>query len=171
MAPPGPVPVTVAVRPLLAGDAPRLYEAWQALREHYGATDPRIVHAPVGPDDLAVAVLEMVDRTTACAFVAEEGGQIVAFISGAIELNQPDRLPERHATVGHLYVLPTHRRRGLARELLGHVFEWARSQDGIAHVEMTVLANDDEAAAFWHAQGFAPFIQRLWAPLDGGATP
>lgn len=163
--------MTVTIRPLLAADAAKLFAAWQALREHYSGIDARIVQAPVTPADFSVAVREMADRPDACAFVAIEDERIAGFISGALERNQPDRLPEVHATVGHLYVSPPHRRRGLARELLAHVFDWARRQDGVAHVEMTVLANDDEAAAFWHAQGFTPFIQRLWAPLDVDAAP
>jgi len=30
-----------------------------------------------------------------------------------------------------------------------------------------VLARDEAAAAFWRSLGFAPFIERLWAPLPG----
>jgi len=164
--------MTATVRLARREDGPELYHAWQALRQHYAATDPRIVPTPVSEGEFVAGLREMFARQTSVTFVAEDGGQLVGFISGSIEPNQPDRLPELHATVGYIYVEPEYRRTGLGRQLFQAVADWANRQEGISHFEMAVLASDDQAAAFWRTIGFSPFIQRLWAPLgDAGDEP
>jgi GNAT superfamily N-acetyltransferase len=100
------------------------------------------------------------------SLVAEDDGQVAGFITATIEQSQPDRLPDRHATIGYLYVDPQYRRKGVGRDLVARIFAWAREQEGIVHVEMPVLANDTGAEPFWRSLGFSPFIQRVWAPLD-----
>lgn len=160
--------MTAHIRHVTAEDIPGMYRAWQEMRQHNASLDSRIVLVPVTEGEFAVAVREVMDRPASVAFVAEDGGQVAGFITGAVEQNQPDRLPERHVTVGYLYVDPRHRRSGIARSLVESVKGWAAKQDGVNHLEMVVLSHDDSAARFWQAVGFAPFIQRLWAPLDAG---
>ncbi len=162
-----PIPVNQAtIRPATPGDGPALFEHWQRARQHNAAMDRRIVHAPVTRDEFTLDFQQMLKRPAAAAFVAEANGEIVGFVSGSLEANQPDRLPERHATIGYLYVEDSHRRQGIARRLFEGVAEWAARQDGVSHFEMTVLAADEGAAEFWRSIGFTPFISRLWAPLS-----
>ena len=160
--------MSVVIRPTRASDSPALYESWQTMRTHNAGVDPRIVLATVSEQDFADATAAILERDESASFVAEEEGRLVGFITGGVEANQPDRLPERHVTVGYLYIDPSARRQGVAKRLVGSFAEWAKTQDGVSHLEMTVLAADTEAAAFWREAGFTPFIQRLWMPLDGG---
>ncbi len=175
MATPRPVPLTAfQVRPAVPADASAIYLLWLRARAHNARIDPRIVLAPVGPEQFEAALRTQLERNTASVFVAECGGRIAGFISGAIESAGPDRLPERHATIGYLWVEPPYRRRGIARALVDAIARWAAAIDGVRHFEMPVLAADDEAARFWAALGFRPFISRLWAPLGfepGEAAP
>jgi GNAT superfamily N-acetyltransferase len=163
--------MTATVRPAREADGPAIYRAWQALRTLNAGIDPRVIQVPVSEVEFMAGLRDGFNRPNARVFVAEAGGRIAGFISAAIEVNQPDRLPERHVTVGYLYVDPAHRRQGVARALLEAVREWARSLEGVVHLEMTVLEADGEAARFWEAAGFRPFIQRLWAPLDAHDAP
>lgn len=159
--------MTIEVRSALPGDGPALYEAWQALREHNAAVDGRIIPAPVSRDEFVAGLEIVLDRATSATFVAEDEGTMVGFVSGSIERNQLDRLPEQHVTVGYLYVEPTYRRLGIGRRLFEAIRGWAACTDGVSHFEMTVLAGDRQAADFWRALGFSTFIERLWAPLAG----
>lgn len=159
--------MTARVRPASPADGPALYRHWMALREYNAAVDRRVILAPVSENEFLAGFAETLQRDGSVAFVAEVDGELAGFISGGLGLNQPDRLPERHATVGYLWVADSFRRRGLGRELFDAVAGWAGSQDGVSHFEMPVLAADTEAERFWQAIGFTPFIQRLWAPLDG----
>ncbi len=128
--------------------------------------DRRVIPAPVTEPEFLADLEQALARKASVAFVAQVGEELVGFISGAIEANQPDRLPERHATIGYLFVDEPHRRSGIARALFGAVAAWASEQEGVSHFEMTVLAADEGAAAFWRSIGFSPFISRLWAPLS-----
>lgn len=158
------------VRPAEERDIRVLYLAWQELRQHNAKQDSRIRPTPVSEVDFAIAVRELRDRPRSLTLVAEEEGNFAGFLTASIETNQPDRLPERHATIGYLYVLPAYRRRGLATELVRYAFDWARQQEGISHVEMSVLEHDAAARAFWESLGFSPFIRRVWASLEPAAS-
>ena len=157
--------MAVIIRTTREDDATAIYKLWVVLREYNSSTDSRITPAAVSAEEFAIAVSEIVKRPTSTAFVAEEPGHVVGFVSGGLERNQPDRLPERFATIGYLFVDPSCRRQGVARQLVAAMTDWARVQHGVSHIEMSVLAADAEAAAFWRSIGFAPFIERLWMSL------
>ncbi len=167
-----PVVAAVVIREARADDARALYEAWIRVRRHYASVDSRIVPAAVSLEEFSEGLSERIVRPEAATFVALAGPNIVGFITGGIEAGQPDRLPDRHATVGHLFVDEERRRQGIGARLFRALAEWARQQDGAAHFEMTVLHADEDARQFWAAIGFEPFIQRLWAPIDtSGGRP
>lgn len=162
-----PVPVTdFVVRPALMDDATALFHAWQRLRNHNAEVDRRFIPAPITQDDFVSDLGELLKRAQSATFVAECQGALAGFISGRVERNQPDRLPDTHVTVGYLWVEERFRHLGIARALFAAIADWAGRQDGVAHFEMAVLGADSGAAAFWRSIGFAPFIERLWAPLS-----
>jgi ribosomal protein S18 acetylase RimI-like enzyme len=155
------------VRRGVEGDGTGLYAAWESIRQHDASLDRRIVLRPVPEREFVREWRVLMGRQGSAAFVAEDGGRIVGFVSGSIEEPPPGREPARHATIGYIYVDPAHRREGLGRQLFQAMAGWASGQDGVDHFEMTVLAANEEAGAFWRSLGFSPFIQRLWAPLLG----
>lgn len=157
--------MSITVRPATNADASALFREWQELRAHNAAADARIIPAPVTESEFSAGLSELLARPTAAVFVAEREHELVGFIRAGVEHNQPDRLPEQYVSVGYLFVDPSCRREGIGQRLFDSVREWASGQDGVAHFEMTVLSGDGSAEVFWRAQGFAPFIQRLWAPL------
>lgn len=159
--------MNATVRSARATDGLGLYTAWEALRGYNAGLDSRIIPSPVSEADFLAGLSEIIANPMSAAFVLDDGGVVAGFISGRIERNQPDRLPERHATIGYLYVSPSHRRMGLGRALFAAIGTWAQEAGKVSHIEMPVLAHDAEAAAFWRSLGFTPFIERLWAPLDG----
>jgi GNAT superfamily N-acetyltransferase len=158
--------MTINIRDARTDDGPALYSSWQSLRAYNASVDRRIIPAPVSQQEFLAGLELILARKTSATFVAEDEGRIVGFASGGIEANQTDRLPEQHATIGYLYVEPPYRRIGLGRQLFQAIASWAASRDDVSHFEMTVLAGDEAAEAFWRSIGFTPFIQRLWAPLS-----
>jgi len=158
--------MTLKVREADISDGPALYTRWQALRSYNASVDRRIIPAPVSEPEFIAGLELILARTTSATFVAEDEGVIVGFISGGVEANQADRLPEHHVTIGYLYVEPAYRRMGLGKQLFQAVASWAADREDVSHFEMTVLAGDTTAEPFWRSLGFLPFIQRLWAPLS-----
>jgi GNAT superfamily N-acetyltransferase len=161
-----PIAAGIVVREAGEGDAQALYPAWIELRRYYAEIDSRIVPAPISREEFAVGLQHRLARPEAATFVAAAGPRIVGFVTGGVEPGQPDRLPERHATIGHLFVDEAHRRQGIGSRLFEALSVWAQEQGEIGHFEMTVLDADERARHFWAAIGFRPFIQRLWAPLE-----
>lgn len=162
-----PIPVTQhTVRPARVEDGALLFGAWQRLRQHNAQTDRRYIPAPVTQSEFVADLRELLERPRSLTLVAEASDTLAGFISGSIERNLPDRLPQEHATIGYLWVEEHFRRLGIARSLFERAADWARDEEGVAHFEMAVLTSDKAAAGFWRSIGFAPFIERLWAPLS-----
>ena len=160
--------MAVNIRRASPQDGRRLYGEWQQMRQHNATHDARIVLAPVSENEFSAGLAESLARPGVTTIIAEEGERIVGFVSATVTASTPDRLPDRHVSIGYIFVDPSRRRGGVARLLIDAVREWAAEQDGVQHLEMPVLAADGEAASFWRAVGFTPFIERLWAPLDSG---
>lgn len=156
----------IVVRLAEEQDGPAVFAAWQSLRGYYASVDRRFMPSPVPLEDFVAAYRERFGKGRGAAFVAVDGGRLAGFISCTIEDSQPDRVPDRHATIGHLFVDPDYRRNGIGRQLFESLSAWAQEQDSVSHFEMPVLAADASAAEFWRSLGFSPFIERLWAPLS-----
>lgn len=170
MAPAGAVRMSVSVRQARPADGAHLYALWEGVRGYNASVDPRIIPAPVALDEFLASFQQSRGRAWSAAFVAEAESQLIGFITGGIEANPSDRLPERHGTVGYLYVADDFRRQGVGRRLFEALSQWVAAREGVSHFEMTVLAADLAASEFWRSIGFSPFIERLWAPLQPPLT-
>ena len=162
--------MSISIRQASPADGAHLYQLWEGVRAYNASIDPRIVPAPVSQADFVASFEQSRGRAWSAAFVAESGGALVGFITGGIEANPTDRLPERHGTVGYLYVADDYRRQGVGRRLFDALAGWVIAREGVSHFEMTALAADSAASEFWRSIGFSPFIERLWAPLNPGQS-
>lgn len=163
--------MTIIYRPARESDAGRLYGPWLTMRQHNAAHDPRIQLADVTQDDFAAGLAASLARPGSTVIVADDGAAMAGFLSASVVDSAPDRVPDRHVSVGYIFVDPAFRRQGVAASLMNAVRRWAALQPGVTHLEMPVLAADREAAAFWQSVGFSPFIQRLWSSLDQTPRP
>ncbi|MCB9696396.1 MAG: GNAT family N-acetyltransferase [Alphaproteobacteria bacterium] len=86
--------------------------------------------------------------------VAEVDGVVVGLVSALPAQAHPILDDEPTARIQQLYVRPDHRRRGLARALVQGMVRHA-SQAGYPRIEVSTLALDGRALAFWRASGFS----------------
>lgn len=105
-------------------------------------------------------------------FLAEEGDAIVGILRCVESYGSPLLLPPRHGYVSSVYVAPSHRRRGVLRQLLAAADDWCGGR-GLTEMRLHNVADDQVANAAWEAMGFQVVemvrMRRL-GPGVGGAT-
>lgn len=74
---------------------------------------------------------------------------------------------ERHAYIFLLYVMPEHRRRGIASALMRHAEDWARAR-GDHQIGLQVFLSNQPAMSLYHQLGYN--TQSVWMvkPLSPG---
>ncbi|HEY0995357.1 MAG TPA: GNAT family N-acetyltransferase [Gemmatimonadaceae bacterium] len=86
-------------------------------------------------------------------FLAEDAGAVVGILRCVESYGSPLLLPPRYGYVSSVYVVPSHRRRGVLRALLGAAEEWCRGR-ALPEMRLHNVADDPVANAAWTAMGF-----------------
>jgi RimJ/RimL family protein N-acetyltransferase len=74
---------------------------------------------------------------------------------GIASLNRPARLRQRfRATIAGMYVVPSHRRQGVAGKLLAACIDHSRRQQGLEEVCLCITVGNDSARRVYEAFGF-----------------
>ena len=110
-------------------DLESIHKLWLALRDEGAKADPRLALAP-GAERLAEEHREVIlaDPRTGL-FVAEERGDIVAFLLAQIEANDATHRVERYGLIVDIYVEPDWRGGGIAKQLVEYCRDWFQGQN------------------------------------------
>jgi len=154
------------VRRASFADVPGLRRLFAALVAEIEATRGPIVypvHGAADLDNFTLLAARRIDQDPTClVYVAvdEETGELLGFLGGEISeraLGEPHVFCAAH----WLYIVPTHRGRGVARALVA-----AGCRDlealGVTHVELNALAGDTQ----WAARGWLPYLVHHALPLS-----
>lgn len=96
--------------------------------------------------------------------VAEEAGEVVGMARG--EVVRPSSLSDEEALeISSVFVLETHRGRGIAKALVEGLFQFARER-GLRRATLKTFAGNDPALAFWERLGFRPRLVQMTAAVD-----
>jgi GNAT superfamily N-acetyltransferase len=139
------------------GEIEMLAEMFDQYRVHYGEASDATRSACWLEENLSTSRIR--------AFVAEDEGKLVGF---AITTELPASLRLTHFwQIRDLFVLPTHRRRGVARALLASVRKAAIASGALRLVVQTEEDNDP-ALRLYTASGYAPIqgYRSLMLPLS-----
>ncbi len=151
---------TDAVRPAGPRDLDRVAALWTAITDHHRHLDPLFRMRPGGDAELAKLLRSFHRDPDSAIFVYDDQGDIPGMCMVRIE-RAPAILEEvERAEISDLGVLEGERRRGIARVLVEAVLVWLRAA-GIERVEIQLARGNAEGQAFWHSQGFAPFMEVL----------
>ncbi|MEW5915496.1 MAG: GNAT family N-acetyltransferase [Gemmatimonadota bacterium] len=131
----------VAMRVALIA-ASRKNPAYRRLRGDYEATGRQLFEA------------QLTDAR-GLTLIAESDGKPVGLLRCTISGANPLYEPARHAYVVSVYVLPSHRRRGVLKQLLGAADRWCVEQ-GIQEMRLHVGFDNEAGNAAWQALGFEP---------------
>lgn len=98
-------------------------------------------------------------------FVAEEGEEMIGFISAKIEESIPIFARGDKLKIDEMYVRPEFRREGVASELMDRVEETAEDKD-VETLELSVDVENDSAQELYRNHGFEAGRKRMIKWMD-----
>lgn len=105
---------------------------------------------PSGADEIAERLAALGQRTDSIVYVAEVGQQVIGWVQAVLlELLIAPRCVE----IGGLVVTEQHRGKGIGRQLMAAVEQWARAQ-GCAEVCLRSNVTRKDAHCFYEALGY-----------------
>lgn len=153
------------IRAAVFADVPGLRRLFAALVAELEATRGPIVYPLHGPNDLdsfTLLAASRIGQEPSCLFYValdDDTGELVGYLGGEISerlLGEPRIFGAAH----WLYIVPTHRGRGVARALVTRGVADLEAL-GVTHVEIGALANDPQ----WMARGWVPYLVHHALPL------
>jgi ribosomal protein S18 acetylase RimI-like enzyme len=160
------MPVQVGVAVAGPSDLPALLGFFRAMAEAESPGDPTAGDRGEAGLQASLAGCDILARGTSPLLLARVGGEAAGYLQCAV-------LPKADARVGYLfvdelYVLPSYRRRGVARALLERVQLLAAGR-GLAGVRLLVRGENAAARQLYRALGFAehPSILCEWKTGQG----
>ncbi len=90
-------------------------------------------------------------------FVAEEGGHIIGTAAAILSRNTGAVLKDVHATLAGIYVVPGHRRQGIAREVTERAIAWCKEQ-GCVRIR---LQASEAGRPLYESLGFKTFREMM----------
>lgn len=86
-------------------------------------------------------------------WLAESGADVVGLLRCVETAASPLLIPDRYCYVSSVYVKPSHRRRGVLRQLLARAEEWCADR-GLPEMRLHNVGARSSSAAAWDAMGF-----------------
>ena len=152
---------SVNIRAIANEDWDQVKPLWLALYEHTQARGMQTEIPPDGFEAWARSFAGLLERI-AFVFVAEADGEVVGFFAGRIRVHPKYFGGRQVGYFSDLYISNSHRRRGIARDLMTAGLSWFRER-GINRFELPVVAGDDEARAFHKSNGWKEdFVQMVY---------
>lgn len=151
----------IRIRPATPKDLPVIMEMFDALDELQAGWRVFPVRASLREEMRAKyeAALEAVE---AILLVAEDAQTVVGMAEGTV--HRPSSFSDELAVeLSSVYVLPSHRGRGLGRRLTAGVAEFALDQ-GVHQVTLKAFVQNEEAVAVWYRLGFSARALQMTAP-------
>ena len=150
----------IAIRSQEPADAPAI----SALMGRPGTFEGTL-QLPDMPVASRLEFLQKVDPTS-CKLVAVAGSDIV----GAAGLHPASASPRRgHVRMLGIGIDREWQGRGVGRQLMARLLDWADNWAGILRVELTVHADNDRAIALYRSMGFNEEGRHRAYALKGGA--
>ena len=100
----------------------------------------------------------------ALILVAEKNNQIVGTGAAVIAENSSWH-SGKYGYIRDVYILPDHRRQGLATAIVERLINWLNEQD-IPKIELVALVANQEAIRFWSDKQFKPLYTIYQRQLD-----
>ncbi len=157
------------IRPARPDDLNALAQMWSAFMREQAQIDARATPSKDADERGRTTLRDAIGSRSAVVLVAEASGKPVGFVAGHTSAPSPVYEGSVEAQLTELYVVPEHRRGGLAGRLMDAAVDWARER-GLSRVRFDVLAANTPSRAVWDGRGIEPisvtYAVELEAPSD-----
>jgi ribosomal protein S18 acetylase RimI-like enzyme len=162
---------SVTIRPVTRDELPRVAELFGGLHAYNATFDKAFELSDEWPAHLAEALNRAVGQPDALWVLAWDGDEAVGLLIAETHLEPPIFRRRYWLELSALYVRPSHRRYGVARQLVDHLSAWAEAR-GLDAIQLYVSAANTGARDFYARQGFT-VLQEIWRkrlpPADDAA--
>ena len=149
-----------SVRRAAATDLEALRALWVEITEHHAALDPLYTLRAGAGREIRALLRSMLADARVAVFVCEQDGEVVGMSCVRIDQAPPILREVERAEITDVGVRRGLRGRGIGRLLAAAALAWVREQ-GVARVEVRVVAANREGQAFWRALGFGDHLEIL----------
>jgi ribosomal protein S18 acetylase RimI-like enzyme len=130
-----------------------VFNLFEALHSYNASLDPHFALS----DNWEAVLCEEFKRTYNCPdklwLLVKDGEKAVGLLIASVHIDSPLFRHRQWVEVEALYVAATHRRQGIACDLLDVVYRWA-AQKQLPRVQLYVTATNVRAQNVYHGEGF-----------------
>ena len=146
-------------------DIPKIVPVWRELMEFHAQRDAFYEPCDGAEGSFTAYVSENIESDNALVLVAELDGRCVGYCQCRIETYPPVFHIKQYGQISDICVLGEHRRTGVGEQLVGRAMEWFRTKR-MTRIEVRRLKCNEISSKFWPKQGFIPYLETLYQPLD-----
>lgn len=144
-----------------ASDLAAIEPLWRALYDHQASHGMRLEVPPGAFEAWAKSMSPALGRFSVVA-VAERDGVAVGFVAGRVRALPAYFGGGSAGFISEVYVSDSERGSGIGRRVLAFAMDWFARQ-GIARVELQVLAGNPDAVRFYRELGWhEELVQMVW---------
>jgi ribosomal protein S18 acetylase RimI-like enzyme len=148
---------TITVRDAREDDLEDVDDLWEQLAKHHEGMSDSLLLATDSKKKWSRYLRERFSEISTKLIVAQEDGEIVAFMLCLLEPNVPVYRERQIGVISDVYVKEGLRRKGLARRMLDLAVVWFK-KNKVRTVRLNVAAANLEARAAWRMIGFEPLM-------------
>jgi ribosomal protein S18 acetylase RimI-like enzyme len=149
--------IIVALRDAREDDLEAVDGLWEQLARHHEQLSDVFSLGSDSKKKWSKYLREKFAEISTKLIVAEEEGEIVAFMLCLLEPNIPVYRERKIGVISDVYVKQERRRKGLAKKMLDIAVEWFK-KNKVKTVRLNVAADNLEARAAWRMLGFEPLM-------------
>ena len=156
----------IIMRPGTVEDYPQAREVISETFAFHKQAAPEFFRMTDSPPPTRAIIEDLFGDGQGAWFLAEVDGRIVGFVTVRLRpaADEPFLVPEVRAHVESLGLLPAWHRRGIGRQLMETVEQWARQHDA-RRITLNVWEFNDGALQLYDTLGYTTFSRNLWKPL------
>lgn len=156
------------IRRAQKSDREAIGRLWYDMLRMHGELDARFAPSEDARERWHNDFNAWLDRLSRRIYVAEVDGAVCGFVAAEQWAPAPIYQDQPGVYIDEIFIEPEQRGKGIGRQLVEAVREWAEEL-GVHQVRATVVAKNEDAAAFWREIGAELVLQSFAIPLEGEA--